>query len=452
MDRAERMGTERMGRLVATLSLPVIVGMVAGSLYNLADRVFVGRGVGEAALAGLTLTLPFFILVYAVGLLFGIGGAAAISLALGRGERKEAERVAGTAVAAGSIAGALVILLLYLALEPLLLAFGGTGEVLVAARHFCRIFLAGSFFQVLAILLGSVLRAQGEPAPVLASSLAGIALNLVLNPLFIFALKLGVAGSALATSCGSLLSFAWLALLLARGRGSLALKRSNLLPERRAFRQIVAIGVSPFFVQLALCLMMGLSNAVAARQGGQAAIAVMGIIYVIYPLILQPLAGLSAGVQPILGYNYGAGKAERVSSCFRIATGAGTALCIAAWLLIMALPGPLVALFVGGAPEVSALGPRSLRIFFALLPLVGLQTIGSGYFQAVGKAGLSLLNNLLRQLILIVPLLLVLTRFFGLDGLWLANPVSDLLAAAITAAFLALEFRAKPAPGWQGAS
>jgi putative MATE family efflux protein len=441
MDKAELMGTERMGSLVARLSLPVMVGMVAGSLYNLADRIFVGRGVGEAALAGLTLTLPFFILVWAVGMLFGVGGAAAISLALGRGDRAEAERVAGNAVAAGAMAGAAVIAALYAFLDPLLLAFGGSGPVLEAARAFCPIFLAGSFFQVLALLLGSVLRAQGEPAPVLASSLAGIALNLVLNPLFIFTFRMGVVGSALATTCGSILSFAWLAILLARGRGSFALRLSSLRPEGRTLARIVAIGISPFFVQLALCLMMGISNALAASYGGQAAIAAMGIIYVLYPLVLQPLLGLSAGVQPILGYNYGAGNRARVGSCLRLAAGAGTAVCAAAWLLVMAFPATLVALFVGGSPESSALGPRALRIFFALLPLVGIQVIGTGYFQAVGKAGIALLNNLLRQLLLIVPLLLVLPLFIGLDGLWLANPLSDLLAAAITAAFLLVEFR-----------
>ena len=205
-------------------------------------------------------------------------------------------------------------------------------------------------------------------------------------------------------------------------------------------KSIGAIGLAPFASQLALCLMMALSNRAVATHGGTEAIACMGIIYVIYPLILQPLAGISAGAQPILGYNYGSGMLERVRGTLRISSAAGTLLCVAAWTLILVGGGWMVSVFQPEARTV-ALGGRALRVFFAFLPLVGIQVIGSGYFQAVGKAGIFLFNNLLRQLILVVPLLIILPRFVGLDGVWYANPISDLGAAIITTFLLVAELR-----------
>jgi Na+-driven multidrug efflux pump len=199
-------------------------------------------------------------------------------------------------------------------------------------------------------------------------------------------------------------------------------------------------------MQLALTLMIAISNQAVAAHGGRDGVAVMGILYVIYPLVLLPLAGLTCGVQPVLGYNHGAGALDRVRRALGLALAAGSAFCAAAWVPILVLAGPIVRLFVGPDPGVTGLGPSALRTFFALLPLVGLQVVGASYFQAVGRPGVSLLNNLLRQVIVIVPLLLLLPRALGLDGVWLANPISDAAAAVITAWFVAAEYRRlKPA-------
>ena len=440
IDRAERMGTEPIRPLLARFALPVILSMVAGSLYNLADRIFVGRGVGQDALAGVTVAFPLFILLYSIGLFFGLGAASVVSLSLGRRGNGTAERAAGNALV-GSLVMSLVVISVGSAfIDPLLRAFGGEGEVLRQARIFTRIFLAGSLFQIIAIVLGSVVRGEGDPGTAVAANLVGIGINIILNPLFIFGLRMGVAGSAIATTIGEGVSCAWLFIHYARGASLLHLHRDSLRPDLEVLKRIGAIGFSPFAFQLALCLMMALSNRAVARYGGTEAIACMGIIYVIYPLILQTVSGIAAGAQPILGYNFGAGALARVRQTLRISACAGTILCAAAWVFILAAAGRIVALFQPDAATV-ALGGRALRIFFCLLPLVGTQVIGSGYFQAVGKARVSFFNNLLRQLFLIVPLLLVLPLFMGLDGVWYANPISDLGAAVITGCFLAVEWK-----------
>jgi putative MATE family efflux protein len=455
MKNAERMGTDPLGPLVTSFSLPVIAAMIVSTLYNLIDRVCVGRGVGPEALAGVTVSFPLSIIIYAVGMLFGLGGAAVVSLSLGAGDRGKAEKALGTALTMSVIVGAIAVGLGYLFMDPLLRAFGGSGEVLAYARDFTRVFLVGIFFQIIAMTLSSIVRAQGDPATAFLTTIIGVAINLVLNPLFIFVLKLGVAGSALATSIGELVGCLWLLLYFLARRGALPLRRAALRPEGGVLRQVVAIGIAPFCMQLALSVVMAISNNAVGLHGGATGIAVMGIIYVVYPLVLMPLTGLAAGVQPIIGFNYGAGLFPRVRGALKIAIVAGVIFAAAACAAIMAAAGPITRLFVGNDAVVTATGARAMRIFFLLLPVVGLQTIGSHFFQAIGRVGISFLNNLLRQLIILVPLLLVLPRFLGLDGVWLCNPISDITAAVITSLFLAAELARlgrKPAALPAGAS
>jgi putative MATE family efflux protein len=328
----------------------------------------------------------------------------------------------------------------------MLVAFGGSGEVLVQAERFAAISLVALFFQVAGAPLAATLRSAGEPGVAFAFALTGTGVNLVLNPLLIFGLGLGVAGSALATCAASGVGFALaLARILSR-RSALPLRRDRLVPDPALLRRILALGAPPFCMQLALTLIMAISNRAVAAHGGATGIAVMGIVYVVYPLVLLPLAGLSSGVQPVLGFNFGAGDLDRVRAALLVALGAATAFCALAWVPLLAWPGPVIRLFVGDAPEVLAVGPSALRTFFAFLPAVGAQVVGAGYFQAVGKAGVSFLANLLRQVVVLVPLLLVLPEVMGLRGVWLANPLSDVASAVITLALLVPELR-RLAPG-----
>ncbi len=445
--RTERLATDPLGPLLLRFSLPVIVHLVVVALYNLVDRIFVGRGVGPTALAAVTVSFPLFIALGGVALTFGQGASALVSLSLGRGDRARAGSAQGTALVAGAAASAAVAAAAGLWLRPLLVAFGGTGEVLAQAERFAAVSLVGLVLQSVATTLGMTIRSAGSPGVSFRIALAGTAVNLVLNPVFIFGMGLGVVGSALATCAAEA---AGLALALAHvcvRRGALPLRRAHLVPGPEVLRRILTLGAPPFFMHLALTAIMAISNRAVAAHGGPTGIAVMGILYVIYPLVLLPLAGLSAGVQPVLGYNFGAGDLARVRGALRIALVVATAVCASVWLPLLAWSGPAVRLFVGNDAPAGAVGPGAVRTFFALLPLVGAQVVGAGYFQAVGKAGLSFFANLLRQVFVLVPLLLVLPPFLGLEGVWLANPLSDGISAAITLALLLPELRRLSRPG-----
>jgi len=439
--RTERLASEPLGRLIFRFSAPVIANLVVAALYNMADRVFVGRAVGRAALAGITVSFPLFIVLSGVGMWFGQGAGAVISLSLGRRDRARAEAAQGTAVAASGVVALVAAAAAALWLRPILVAFGGSGEVLAQAERFAAISLVGLVFQALAGTLSVSMRSAGEPAVAFRIALVGTAVNLVLNPLFLFGLRLGVAGSALATCLAEVTSFG-LALAHACRRGSaLPLRRAHLFPAPGVAKEVLTLGAPPFCMQLALTVIMAISNRAVAAHGGATGIAVMGILYVLYPLILLPLAGLSAGVQPVLGFNFGANNLGRVRGALRVVLAAATAFCTLAWLPLIAWPGPIVRLFVGDDTGVMGIGPAAVRTFFALLPLVGAQVLGAGYFQAIGRAGMSFFANLLRQVVVLVPLLLALPPLFGLSGVWVANPLSDGISAAITLALVAPELR-----------
>jgi putative MATE family efflux protein len=453
---ANRLGADPLGPLILRFSLPVIAMLVVSALYNLVDRVFVGRGVGPTALAAITISFPCSMITSAVALLFGSGAVTAVSIALGRGDRARAEASASAALAGSIVAAVLTVAAGFLLLRPMLILFGGDGEVLVLAERFTAVWLAGTGFQIVGGTLVMAMRGAGAPAAALWISLAGTAVNLVLNPLFIFGLHAGVAGSALATTLAQGVGFGMAVLMLRRPGAPLAF-RVPRPAELGLLREIVALGAAPCCMLLAMTPIIAISNNAVAVHGGPDGIAMMGILYVIYPLILLPLDGLTSGLAPVLGYNHGAGKADRVRRALGIAVAAATAFCAVAWIPMLVFARPLVQVFVGEGTGLSTFGPDALRTFFALLPVVGVQVMGASYFQAVGRPGLSLLNNLLRQVVILVPLLLVLPPLLGLDGVWLANPVSDATSAAITGWFVVAEIRkiarspaSRPSPPREG--
>jgi putative MATE family efflux protein len=438
--RADRLGTDPLGPLILRFSLPVVAMLVVSALYNLVDRLFVGRGVGATALAAITISFPCSMIVSAIALLFGSGAVTAVSINLGRGDRSRAEASASAALAGSIAAAVLTVGAGLLLLRPMLILFGGQGEVLAQAERFTAIWLPGAAFQIVGGTLVMAMRGAGAPAAALWISLAGTAVNLILNPLFIFGLRAGVAGSALATTLAQVVGFA-LAVLQLRGRRAPLVFRVPRPAELRLVREIAALGAAPCCMLLAMTPIIAISNNAVAVHGGRDGIAMMGILYVIYPLILLPLDGLTSGLAPVLGYNHGAGATDRVRRALGVAVVAATAFCAAAWVPMLVFARPLVQVFVGHGTGLSTFGPSALRTFFAVLPLVGVQVMGASYFQAVGKPGLSFLNNMLRQVIILVPLLLVLPRALGLDGVWLANPISDTASAAITGGFVLAELR-----------
>jgi putative MATE family efflux protein len=443
--RADRLGTDPLGPLILRYALPVIVMLAVMALYNVVDRAFVGRGVGPAALAGVTVAAPYSMMISALGLLFGSGAAAAVSLSLGRRDRARAEASASAAVAASAAAGLLMAGAALVTLRPVLVLLGGSGEVLAQAERFTAVALVGGIFQIVGTTLTMALRSAGAPASSLVIGLVVTAVNLVLNPLFIFGLHVGVAGSALATTLAQLVG-CLMALAQLRGHRGLLAIRWPRLADLPALRQVVALGAAPCCMLVALVPTIALSNKAVAAHGGPDGVAVMGIVHVVYTLVLLPLDGFTAGLQPVLGYNYGAGRMDRVRRALGWGMAAASGFCAAAWVPLLAFARPLVHLFVGDDSAAAAVGPGAVRTFFFVLPLLGVQVVAASYFQAVGKAGRSLFSYLLRNVILPVPLLVFLPRALGLEGVWLSCPISDVVAVAVTGGLVLLELRRLAAP------
>lgn len=435
------MGKERIGSLILKFSIPSVVGMLVNGLYNVMDRIFVGRGVGPEALAGVAIVFPLTLLVMAMGMLVGMGASSLIALKLGEGKHEEAESVVGTA-ATMSLGLALVFTaLVALFLRPILVFFGGTGIVLDYAVQFTRVYLPGIFFQILSFSLNNMIRGQGDPVTALLTMVISCGVNCVLNPLFILGLKMGIAGSALATDIAQFVSCAWLLAVYLTTRKGIRLRLSIMRPKAHVARDILGIGAVPAFVQIATMGTMILANHLVVNYGGDRGIAVMGIATSLVNLMLMPIIGINSGIQPIIGYNYGARLYGRARDTLKISTMATCAICTAAYVLFWAFSRQVMGLFVKDAPDVIAMGVTGLRIYLSSMPVLAIVMLGSGYFQAVKKPAQAFIPNMIRQIALLVPLYLLLPRYFGLTGVWMAGPLTDAASVLITLVLLIPEMR-----------
>lgn len=441
MDRTEELGRAPIGGLLLRFSLPAIVGMLVNAIYNVVDRLFIARGVGPLGLAGATVAFPVMLVLMAFGMLIGMGGSSLVSIRLGERRERDAERILGNA------AGLMVIISLVIAglglafLEPILRLFGASDTILPYAKSYTSIILAGSVFQGIGFGLNNFIRGEGNPKTAMVTMLIGAVLNIILDALFIFGFGWGVAGAALATVIAQAVSAAWVLAYYLSGKSHLKLRASDLTPRPEVFMPMLAIGAAPFAMQLASSVVNGLLNNQLQRYGGDDAVSAMGIIFSIITFIVMPIFGLNQGNQPIVGYNYGAKNFGRVRKAMFLAIGAASATVLSGFLAAQLAAPALTRIFAGGAPELVALASRALRIYTLGLPLIGFQIVSAGYFPASGKPREAMFLSLTRQVILLIPLLVILPLRFGLDGVWMSPPISDCLSAILTGIFFFRELR-----------
>ena len=443
------MGEGSIPRLLLSFSVPAIVGMMVNALYNVVDRIFIGRGVGALGLAGATVGFPIMLVLMAFGMLVGMGGASLISIRLGEGKREEAERILGNSFVLLIAVSAVLTVLGLVFLDPLLRLFGSSDAILPFAREYVGIILAGSVFMGLGFGMNNFIRAEGNPRIAMATMLIGAVLNIALDPLFIFVLNMGIRGAALATVLSQAVAAAWVLSYFLGKRSSLSLRVANLRLDPRILRKIAVIGSPPFVMQLAASVLNAILNNQLQRYGGDLAISAMGIMYGVVMFIFMPVFGLNQGAQPIIGFNYGARKFDRVRKTLVLAIGAATAIMLVGFFVTRIFPGAIIRLFAGDNPELVELGTRAMRIFLVMMPVIGFQIVSANYFQAVGKPRPAMILSLSRQVLLLIPALLILPRFFGLEGVFLAGPVSDLGSAILTGIWLFFELRSlgrNPAP------
>lgn len=440
MHNPNALGEKSIGKLLWDYSLPAVTGMLVNALYNVVDSIFVGRGVGELGLAAVTIAFPLMLILMAFGMLVGIGATAQVSIKIGEKNKVGAEKILGNAFSLALIIAVALTVLLITFLDSILIALGAEPTTLPYARDFTRVIVLGSVFTYIGFGLNNIIRAEGSPKTAMATMLISAVLNTILNPLFIFGFKLGITGSALATVLSQAVSAVWVLAYFIGPKGYLKLHLRNLRLEIKIIRTIFAIGMSPFLMQIAASIVSVLYNHSLMIYGGELAVAAMGIVNRVSMLMLMPIFGISQGVQPIIGYNFGAKSYGRVKEALKKAILAATAFGIIGFIFVQVLDNYIIRLF-NNNPELINIGSHGLRIFLAMLPIIGFQIISSTYFQAVGKANQSVFLSLSRQVIILIPLIIILPHFWGLSGIWMASPIADLSSSAITAVFIAAEVR-----------
>ncbi|WP_291571310.1 MATE family efflux transporter [Clostridium sp. UBA4548] len=443
MDRTMELGQGSVGKLLLKFSIPAIIGMIVNALYNIVDRIFIGQipgGVGELALSGVTVTFPISTVIMAFGMLVGIGSAALISIRLGQQKKDEAEKILGNALILVIIILVALAIITFPFLDKLLVAFGASENILPYAKEYIQIIIAGGVIQNIGFGLNAAIRSEGNPKIAMLTMLLGAITNTVLDPIFIFVFDMGVAGAAIATVIAQLASTVWVLYHFTKGKSTLKLRKENFKLDKEIIKNIFAIGMSPFFMQLAASLVGVISNKALLTHGGDFAIGAMGVISSVAMMCLMPVFGINQGSQPIIGYNYGAKNYKRVKKAWMLAVIAAVAITTTGFLVVELAAPSIIRIFNSNA-DLVAIGTHGIRIYLSMLPVIGFQVISTNYFQAVGKAKISMFLSLVRQVIVLIPLLLILPPIFGLNGVWISGPTSDAVASIITVFFVMRELK-----------
>lgn len=443
MDRTMELGQGSVGKLLLKFSIPAIIGMIVNALYNIVDRIFIGQipgGVGELALSGVTVTFPISTVIMAFGMLVGIGSAALISIRLGQQKKEEAEKILGNALILVIIILVALAIITFPFLDKLLVAFGASEKILPYAKEYIQIIIAGGVIQNIGFGLNAAIRSEGNPKIAMLTMLLGAITNTVLDPIFIFVFDMGVAGAAIATVIAQLASTIWVLYHFTKGKSTLKLRKENFKLDKEIIKNIFAIGMSPFFMQLAASLVGVISNKALLTHGGDFAIGAMGVISSVAMMCLMPVFGINQGSQPIIGYNYGAKNYKRVKKAWMLAVVAAVAITTTGFLVVELAAPSIIRIFNSNA-DLVAIGTHGIRIYLSMLPVIGFQVISTNYFQAVGKAKISMFLSLVRQVIVLIPLLLILPPIFGLNGVWISGPTSDAVASIITVFFVMRELK-----------
>ena len=425
------LGQKPVGRLLWQYALPAIVAMTASSLYNIIDRAMIGQMVGPEAIAGLGITFPFMNLSAAFGAAVGVGASTCISVKLGQRDYKTAEHLLGNTVTLNLIVGFLFMVVCMIFLNPVLRFFGASETTLPYAREFMEVILAGNIVTHMYFGMNAVLRAAGKPRHAMYATLFTVGMNILLVVAFVWWLRWGIRGAALATVTSQSLALCWQMRILSDKRELLHLKRGIFRLKADLVRNIMAIGVSPFLMQTTSCIIVIFMNNQFVHYGGDMAVGAYSIANSMVMVFFMFVMGVTQGMQPIVGYNFGAEKFDRMLRCLWLAIAVGTAILLVGWSLAMLFPTQIARIFTTDATllEMSA---RGIRLDMLVFPIIASQAVITNFFQCIGKVKISIFLSLTRQLIMLLPLAYVLPMFWQLDGVWYSMPASDFAAFAMT--------------------
>lgn len=439
MNAEEQMGKAPILSLMVKLGLPTLVAQLINILYNMVDRIYIGHipKVGTNALTGVGVTLPIITIISAFSALSGAGGAPLAAIALGKGEREKAEHILGNVVTMLLVFSAVLMVVFYICRVPVLYAFGASDATCPYGDDYISVYLVGTVFVQITLGLNMFITAQGRSKTAMCTVLIGAVLNIILDPVFIFGFGLGVRGAALATILSQLVSCIWVLKFLTSAQSILRIKLPMMKPDMRQIFGIMALGVSPFIMQVTECMISVVFNTNLQRYGGDLYVGSLIILQSVMQLITIPVDGFNQGVQPIVSYNYGAGNKDRVKSIMKKLIVINVGYCVVFTTAVMLFPGLFAVIFTKDA-ALLALVKKVLPVFVAGCLLFGLQMSSQTMFLGLGQAKISLFMALLRKVILLIPLAVILPRFYQVMGIYWAEPVADGTAALICVTVLVL--------------
>ncbi|WP_300724672.1 MATE family efflux transporter [uncultured Bacteroides sp.] len=437
---AAELGTQPIGKLLMQYAIPAIIAMTAASLYNMVDSIFIGHGVGPMAISGLAITFPFMNLGAAFGSLVGVGASTLISVKLGQKDYATAQQILGNVVSLNVIIGLLFTVITLIFLDPILYFFGASEATLPYARDYMTVILLGNVITHMYLGLNSVLRSAGHPQKAMLATVLTVVINTILDPLFIYGFDMGIRGAAVATILAQIISLIWLVKIFSNKEELLHFRKGIYRLKRVLVENVIGIGLAPFFMNLASCMIIILINNGLKKYDSDLAIGAFGIANRIVFLFVMIVMGLNQGMQPIAGYNYGAQQYHRVNHVMKLTVIAATIVTTTGFLVGIFIPELTVSAFTSHEKliELSARGFQIIVLFF---PIIGFQMVTSNFFQSIGMAKKAIILSLSRQVLILIPCLLILPLFWDADGIWYSMPISDFLASIIAAVMLYNQFK-----------
>lgn len=432
------LGTKPIGKLLAQYAFPAIIAMIAASLYNIIDRIFIGQIVGPMAISGLAITFPFINLGAAFGAAVGIGASTSISVKLGQRDYETAENILGNTVTLNLIIGSSFGIICLIFLDPILRFFGASDATIPYARSFMEVILAGNVISHMYFGMNAVLRAASKPRQAMTATIFTVLMNIVLDFIFIRLWGWGIRGAAFATVLSQALALCWQMKQFSNQEEILHLKRGIYRLKRYLVENIISIGISPFLMNVCACIVVIFMNNQLVRYGGDMAVGAFGIANSIAMIFVMFIIGLNQGMQPIAGYNYGSQQTDRLMRVLKLTIFAATGIMVIGWLIAHLAPYFCARMFTTD-PELIRQAIKAIQINMMMYPLVGFQMVVTNFFQCIGKVKISIFLSLSRQLLFLIPFLVILPQFFKLDGVWASLPSSDLLASLV-AAFIMIAY------------
>lgn len=439
------LGTKPVGKLLVQYAMPAIVAMTASSLYHVIDSIFIGQGVGPLAISGLALTFPFMNLTAAFGAAVGVGASTCISVKLGQKDYSTAQKILGNTVVLNLIIGISLSIICIAFLDPILFFFGASENTLPYARDYMLIILLGNVFSHMFFGMNAILRTAGKPRHAMYATIFTVVMNIILAPLFIYTFDMGIAGAAYATILSQVMALVWQMKLLTDKRELLHIRGGTFGLEKSIVQNILGIGMSPFAMNVCACVVVIFVNKGLQEYGGDLSLGAYGIANRMAFIFVMITMGINQGMQPIAGYNFGAQRMDRLMQVLKYSIIAATVVTTTGFLVAELVPTLCARLFTSDATLIG-MSASAIRIIMVTFPIVGFQMVITNFFQSIGKAKISMFLSLSRQMLFLLPLLITLPLWFGVDGIWWAMPISDTIAALVTLVLMATymkKFRSK---------